>query len=164
MFFYSWSSSEKSNSCSFSCVSASRADLHTLEIIRKKLVSWITGNETRSYLSHLRILNIMLQPMFLQLNHIPLWSRITHKEVGSSVGLPKKPEKGGKKVKFPNCEERSRLSKKWVLQKLQTRKWTGQLYWLHEPAKTEKQTFKFDSINRKILLAKLGNIVAEEFV
>ena len=102
--------------------------------------------------------------MFLQLNHIPVWSRITHKEVESSVGLPEKPEKGGKQVKFSNFEERIRLSKKWVLQKLQTRKRTGRLYWLHEPAKTEKQTFKFDSINRKILLAKLGNIVAEEFV
>ena len=83
-------------------------------------------------------------------------------------GIQRRPtretRKGGKKVKFSNFEERGRLSKKWNLQKLQTRKRNGRPYWLHEPAKTEKQTFKFDSINRKFLLAKLGNIVAEEFV
>ena len=102
LLFYSWSSSEKSTSCSFSCVSASTADLHTLENIQKKLVSWITGKVTMSYLSHLRFLNILLLPMFLQLNHIPLWLRITHKEIGSSDGLPAKLEIGGKKVKFSN--------------------------------------------------------------
>ena len=82
--------------------------------------------------------------------------------MGSSVGLPERPELRGKKVKFSNIGREEQSKQEVNSSEIADPKWTGRLYWLHEPAKTEKQTYKFDSYNRKTLLAKLGKIVADE--
>ena len=80
----------------FSCVFASRADLHLLEVFQKVLRG-ITGNKTMSYRSQLKILNILPLPMFLQFNYILLLSKITHEKIGTSFGLPERPEIRGRK-------------------------------------------------------------------
>ena len=48
-------------------------------------------------LSQLRILNILPLPMFRQLNDIQLLSKITHEEMGTSIGQLEKPEIRGRK-------------------------------------------------------------------
>ena len=81
----------------FACVFASRADLHLLENFLKKVVRWRTGNKAMSYLSQLKILNILPLPMFLQLNDKLLLSKITTEEMGTSVSLPERPEIRGRR-------------------------------------------------------------------
>ena len=81
----------------FACVFASRADLHLLENFQKKVVRWITENKTMSYLSQLQFLNILPLPMFLQLNDMLLLSKITNEELGTSISLPERPEKRGRR-------------------------------------------------------------------
>ena len=81
----------------FSSVSASRADLHLLENFQKKVVRWITGNKTMSYRSQLKILNILPQPMFKQLNDMLLLSEITNEEMKTSINLPERPEIKGRR-------------------------------------------------------------------
>ena len=54
----------------------------------EKVVRWMTGNNTRSNPSQLRIVNIPPLPMFLQLNDIVLLSIITHNEMGTSKHRP----------------------------------------------------------------------------
>ena len=84
----------------FACVFASRADLHLLENFQKKVVRWITGNETRSCRSQLKILNILPLPMYLQLNDMLLLSKIPNEEMGSSIRLPVRPEMRGRSEIF----------------------------------------------------------------
>ena len=84
----------------FACVFASRADLHLLENFQKKVVKWISGNKTMSYLSQLKILNILPLPMFLQLNDMLLLSKITNEEMGSSISLPERSEIKGRSESF----------------------------------------------------------------
>ena len=90
--------------CSFSCVFATRAYLHQLENNRKKLVKWRTGNNSKSYLSLLRILNILPLSVSLQSNDILLWSRITHEEMGSGIGLPERFERKVTRLNFLKFE------------------------------------------------------------
>ena len=79
------------------CVFASRADLHLLEKFQKKVVKWITGNKTMSYLNQLKILNILPLPIFLQSNDKLLLSKITTEEFGTSISLPERPEIRGRR-------------------------------------------------------------------
>ena len=72
----------------FACVFASREDLHLLEKAQKKVLRWITGNKTMSYLGQLKVLNILPLPMFLQLNDMLLLLKITNEEMGTSISLP----------------------------------------------------------------------------
>ena len=76
----------------FSYIFTSRIDLHQLENFQRNVVRWINGKKTKNYLSQLRILNILPLAMFLQLNDILLLSKITHEEMATSIGLPKRPE------------------------------------------------------------------------
>ena len=75
----------------FSCVFASRAG-HLEENFQMKVLRWVTENKTMSYLSQLRFLNILPLTVFLQLNDILLLSKIRHEEMGTSIGLPERPE------------------------------------------------------------------------
>ena len=71
----------------FSCVSASRAELHLLEKFQKKAVKWITGLKDQSYTSQMRLLNILPLPMFIQLNDILLLSKM-NPENNPSLNMP----------------------------------------------------------------------------
>ena len=81
----------------FACVFASREDLHLLKNFQRKVVRWITVNKTKSYRSQLKILNILPLPLFLQLNGMLLFSKITSEEMGTSISLTERPKIRGRR-------------------------------------------------------------------
>ena len=64
----------------FHCVKVSRTDLLTLEQFQRKVVKWICGDSTRSYVEKLRLLNLLPLPIFLQLNDLLFLSKICQDE------------------------------------------------------------------------------------
>ena len=60
----------------FHCVKVSRTDLLTLEQFQRKVVKWICGDSTRSYVEKLRLLNLLPLPIFLQLNDLLFLTKI----------------------------------------------------------------------------------------
>ena len=54
----------------FTCVSASREDLHLVEQFQRKVLKWITGVQNASYVNQLRLLFVLPQPMFIHLRDI----------------------------------------------------------------------------------------------
>ena len=97
------------------------------------------------YLGQLRFLNILPLSLFIQLKDILLLSKITYEEMGTSIGLPERPDIKGKKWNLQTLKVTSGESKNWVrLQQLQTRQSIGRPYRLHEPARNEERPCKTD--------------------
>ena len=76
---------------SFECVSASRAELHLLENLKKKAVKWITGLKDQSYTSQMRLLITLPLSMFIQLNDILLLTEM-NRENNLRINMPELPE------------------------------------------------------------------------
>ena len=76
----------------FACVFTSRADLHLLENYQKKVVRWITGNKTMSYLSQMKILNILPLPMFLRLSDMCSYRKSQKKKWEPASAHPRDPK------------------------------------------------------------------------
>ena len=62
----------------FYCVSLSRADMKSLEKFQKRVVQWKTGSKISSYISQLRLLNLLPLLMFPQLNDILLLVKLSN--------------------------------------------------------------------------------------
>ena len=64
----------------YACTNPNRGELQQLERFQKKVVKWILGQKVMPYPNQLRLLNILLLPMFMQLNDILLLSTLTEDE------------------------------------------------------------------------------------
>ena len=68
----------------------SRSDLGRLERFQKKVLKWITGNDS-DYTEQLRLLNILPRALFLQLNELLMMAKLMHEE-NDHIKLPAKIE------------------------------------------------------------------------
>ena len=64
----------------FTCVSASRSDIHLHERVQIKVVKTFSGTEDASNVNHFRLLNILGLTMFVQLGDILTMTKITAHE------------------------------------------------------------------------------------
>ena len=71
----------------FTCLTAGRTEIQILKKFQKKVVQWITGNEDTEYKGQLRLLNILLLPMFIQFNDLLLVPKALNEE-NSGIELP----------------------------------------------------------------------------
>ena len=111
----------------FTCINPSRSELQNLEHFQKKAVKWITGNKGVTYISQLRLLNILPLPMFLQVSDLLLLAKVMHEsshcieppDLTSANGRTKevfrlqktRTEKARSEFTFRNCRLANRLEK-----------------------------------------------------
>ena len=73
----------------YSCVSASRAELQSLERFQKEVARWITGIKGSCYGNQLRLLNILPLPMLIQMSDILFLANVMT-EYDEIISLPER--------------------------------------------------------------------------
>ena len=73
----------------FSYVSASRAELQSLERFQTKVARWITGIKGSCYGNQLRLLNILPLPMLIQMSDILFLAKVTTED-DEIISLPER--------------------------------------------------------------------------
>ena len=81
----------------------SRNDLRRLERFQKKVLKWITGNDS-DYTEQLRLLNILPMALFLQLNNLLMMAKFMHEE-NDHIKLPAKIEIPGRTKEIFNLNK-----------------------------------------------------------
>ena len=81
----------------------SRSDLRRLERFQKKVIKWITRNDS-DYTEQVRLLNILPLALFLELNELLMMAKFLHED-NDHIKLPAKIENPGRTKKIFNLNK-----------------------------------------------------------
>ena len=120
--------------CGMNCLRLSRGSTRDLESFQKRALNWVCYESNRSYLQHLRLLNVLPLPLFMQCNDILLLSKLL--------------VEGEHNINIPTCNPESGESTKFFkLNKCKKEKTRGDLFYRTCRLKNRKNEKKIQFAN-----------------